>query len=149
MPAVTNYAAVTTVQPSSASITASTATVNTPDQFAYGAVGMVLSIDQSAVAASSAGGGTGVVTYTVQDVDPISGNYVNSTAAFTGTTNVATFITNCYPGMGTVAPTSVAVGKADYAMSTRWRVQYSASSSATNYTISIAAVYLPIAPSSS
>lgn len=128
----------------------STTTTNTADAVAYGgAIGMVVYVDQTVVDASSAGGGTGSMTHTIQYKDPIGGTYVNTTGVITATTAVATFIAQCYPGMGTVAPTSAAVGKYDLAAPNVWRIASASASSATNRTYSIAAQYLPTSASSS
>lgn len=129
---------------------ASVTSTQTADQTAYGGVyGMFLSVDQTAVAASSVGGGTGVLTHTIQFKDPIGATYVNTTGAIVCTTGVATWVLQCCPGSSSVAPTTVAVGKADLAVPTVWRINTTCSSSATNFTYSIAAVYLPTAASSS
>lgn len=129
---------------------ASLSTTDTADVEGYGgAIGMYLYIDQTAVAESSTLGGAGVMTWTVQVKDPIGGTYTNSTVATTGTTGVGTWITMCYPGAATVAPASGSVGKADFGVPTLWRVRASASSSATNFTYSISATYIPTAGSSS
>ena len=144
-----NYAASITVRGSTTYDT-STATTDTSDFIARGALGLVLYIDQSAVSASSAGGGTGTMTHTIQQKDSgISANYVNSTGAVTTTTGTGTWVLNCYPGMGTASPTSGASGKADLALGGTWRIRSSASSSATNFTYSVAAIYLPPAGASS
>lgn len=147
--AIDNRTAVVTVR-SSTDYTTSVTSTQTSDQNPYGGVvGMHLCVDQSNVAASSAGGGTGTLTHTIQFKDPIGGTYVNSTGVITGTTAITTWILQCYPGMGTVTATSSAVGKADLSIATTWRINTASSSSATNFTYSIAAVYLPTAASSS
>lgn len=149
MPAVSGYLATTTVRASTDYNTSTTSTA-TADQFQYGgAVGMIVYLDQTAIAASSAGGGTGVLTHTIQLKDPIGATYTASTGVLTGTTGVGTWILQCYPGMASVAPTSGAVGKADMFAPTVWRINTTSSSSATNFTYSIAAVYIPSAASSS
>lgn len=127
---------------------ASLTSTQTNDQLALGeAIGMVVSVDQSAVAASSAGGGTGVLTHTIQQKDPIGLTYTATTGAIVCTTGIGTFTLQCYPGMATVAPTSAAVGKADLTALGQWRINTTSSSSATTFTYSIACVYLPTATS--
>lgn len=146
---ISNHPAVITVR-ASTDYNASTTSTATADQTAYGQViGMYLFLDQSAVAASSAGGGTGILTHTVQLKDPIGATYTGSTAVLTGTTGVGTWIVNCYPGNPTLAATSGAPGKADMPIGGIWRINTTSSSSATNFTYSISAVYLPTAASSS
>lgn len=116
----------------------------TNDMVAVGdAIGMIVSVDQSAVAVSSAGGGTGVLTHTIQYKDPIGGTYTGTTGVIVMTTGIGTFILQCYPGGGSVAPTSAAMGKADLAVPGIWRINTTSSSSATITTYSIAAVYIP------
>ncbi len=147
--AIDNRGAVATVR-ASTDYNASTTSTQTSDQYPYGGVvGMYLFIDQSNVAASSAGGGTGRLTHTVQLKDPIGATYTNSTVSIQATTGVGTWIFNCYPGNATLAPTSGAPGKADLAVGPTWRVNTDSSSSATNFTYSISAIYLPTAASSS
>lgn len=146
---VNNYPPAITVRASTDYNTSTTSTA-TADVSAYGGVvGMVVYVDQSVIAASSAGGGTGTLTHTIQFKDPIGATYTGSTGVITVTTGVGTWILQCYPGMATVAPTSGAVGKADLTVPTRWRINTTSSSSATNFTYSISAVYLPTAASSS
>lgn len=146
---VNNRPAAVTVR-ASTDYNTSTSSTNTSDVVSYGGViGMYLSIDQTAIAASSAGGGTGVMTHTVQVKDSIGATYTGSTVSIALTTGVGTWIFACYPGNATLAPTSGAPGKSDFLIPNVWRVQSSASSSATNYTYSIAATYVPTAASSS
>lgn len=117
----------------------------TNDMVAVGdAIGMIVSVDQTAVAVSSAGGGTGVLTHTIQYKDPIGGTYTGTTGVIVMTTGIGTFVLQCYPGGATfVAPTSAAMGKADLAVPGVWRINTTSSSSATITTYSIAAVYIP------
>lgn len=144
-----NRPAVVTVR-ASTDYNASTTSTQTSDQTPpAGAVGMYVSLDQTSVAASSAGGGTGTLTHTIQVKDPIGATYTASTGVLTGTTGLGTWGLQCYPGMASVAPTSGAVGKADLSAPTVWRINTASSSSATNFTYSIAAVYLPTQASSS
>lgn len=144
-----NRGAVKTVR-ASTDYNASVTSTQTSDVTTYGgALGMTVYLDQSAVAASSAGGGTGVLTHTIQFKDPIGATYTASTGVLTGTTGVGTWILQCYPGAGTVAPTSGAVGKADLMIPGTWRINTTSSSSATNFTYSISAIYTPTAASSS
>lgn len=141
--------AVVTVRASGA-YTASLTSTQTSDQTPpSGAVGMYVSLDQTAVAASTAGGGTGTLTHTIQFKDPIGATYTATTGVLTGTTGLGTWGLQCYPGVATVAPTSGAVGKADLAAPTVWRINTASSSSATNFTYSIAVSYLPTQASSS
>ena len=134
----------------SAAYNTSTTSTQTSDQDARGATGLILYLDQSAVAASSALGGTGAMTHTIQLKDGgISALYADSTGVVTTTTGLGTWMLTCYPGSGTAAPTSGAVGKADLAIGGTWRVNSVGTSSATNFTYSISAVYLPTSASSS
>lgn len=150
MPALTGYPAVVTVR-ASTDYSLSTTSTATADQFQYGgAVGMIVYVDQSSVAAGScAGSGTGVLTHTVQFKDPIGGTYTGTTGVLTGTTGVGTWILQCQPGNATLAPTSGAPGKADLIAPTVWRINTTSSSSMTTFTYSISAVYMPSAASSS
>lgn len=146
---INNRPAAVTVR-SSTDYNTSVTTTNTADVASYGgAIGMVVYVDQTVVDASSAGGGTGSMTHTIQFKDPIGATYINTTGVITATTAVATFIAQCYPGMGTVAPTSAAVGKYDLTAPNVWRIASASASSATNRTYSIAAQYLPTSASSS
>lgn len=147
--AIDNRGAVTTVR-ASTDYNTSTTTTNGTDQRPYGGVqGMYLFIDQSSVLASSVGGGTGVMTHTLQIKDPIGATYTGSTVSIVLTTGIGTWIFNCYPGNTTLAPTSGAPGKADLPIGPTWRMSSVASSSATNFIYSVAAIYLPTAASSS
>lgn len=129
-----------------ASVTSTASADMTPNP---GVNAMYLFVDQSAVAASSAGGGTGTLTHTLQLKDPIGATYTNSTTVITVTTGLGTWIVNCAAGNATLAPTSGAPGKSDLPIGGTWRLNTTSSSSATNFTYSIAAIYLPTQASSS
>ena len=142
-----NYVAVRASTDYIASLT-STATA---DVFSYGGpLAMYVSVDQTAVTASSAGGGTGILTHTIQFKDPVGLTYTASTAVITGTTGLGTSILQVYAGAGTaVAATTAGVGKVDMLVPYIWRINTTSSSSATNFTYSITAIYYPTAGVSS
>ena len=115
----------------------------------YGALGLMLFIDQSVVAATSAGGQTGVLTHTLQVGGPLSGLFASATGTVVQTTGISTWAVMYYPGSAVLAPTSGNVGTYPLAIPTNYRVSSVGSSSATTWTFSIAAVPLPTSASSS
>jgi len=149
MPAQYGYPSAIQVR-ASGSFIASTGSTETSDQFAYGGVtGMIISVDQTAVSASTVGGGTGSLVHTIQYKDPIGGTYIATTGVITATTGIAVFALQCWPGSSSVAPTSAGMGKSDLAVPNVWRISSASNSSSTDRTYSISAIYLPTAGSSS
>ena len=133
----------------SATFTGLTSTASDPITNYGGALGAIVSVDQSVIAATSAGGGTGVLTITPQLRDPLSGNYQSSTGTIVCTTGVATWMYMYYPGTAVVAGTTVAIGRHDLAFGTQYRFSSVGSSSATTWPFSIGVVPIPTAGTSS
>ena len=145
---VGNNSATVTVRASAT--LATTASTQSAAMTNYGALGMILSIDQSLVAATTAAGaGLGVMTHTLQIRDPLSGNYSNTTGTVVCTTGVATWQAMYYPGSAVLVPTTANVGTYPLGIPTQWRISSVGSSSETTWTYSVGAVYLPTAASSS
>ena len=142
------YPPVVTVRASTDFLT-SAGTTTTSDVVNYGAIGALVGIDVSSVTASSAGGGAGGMTHTLQVKDPIGGTYVGTTVAVVATTAAALYMFQVYPGTATASPTSALAGRFDLALPTAWRFSSTSSSSATNWTYSISCTYLPVSGTSS
>ena len=145
---IPSYPAVVTVR-ASTDFNTSAGTTTTSDVVNQGAAGAIIGIDVSSVTASSAGGGTGGMTHTLQWKDPIGGTYVGTTCAVVATTAAALYMLQVIPGSTTVAATSALPGRYDLALPSRWRFSSTSSSSATNWTYSISCTYLPVSGTSS